>query len=637
MSCHEAPAGLATANPLAAVVGDLTIALAGNPNAGKTTVFNALTGMRQHVGNWPGKTVALKAGVCQHNQLTINVVDLPGTYSLAAYSPEEVIARDFIVEAHPEVVINVVDATNLERNLYLTVQLLELGAPVVLALNMTDELRRQGTTIDLAALSSALGHITVVQTAANHGDGLRQLLDETVRVARPAGGGAAAEPSGALAPAAFQVDYGQAVEQQLQCLTARMAESSFDTGGYPARWLATKLLEGETNILTWAERRPGHEPILAQARSSAAHLRSVCGDEPDLLLADRRYGYINGLVRQALKRRVSNRLTWTQHVDDIVTHRWLGLPIFFGVMYLVFHLVMNVSAPYLHWMDGVINGPIAHWLGALLAAVSAPGWLRSLAINGVLPGVGGVLVFVPGLVVLYFFLSMMEDSGYLARAAFVMDRPMRVVGLHGKSFIPMILGFGCGVPAIYATRTITSRRDRTLTALLVPLMSCSARLPVYVVFGLAFFGQQASLVIWTMYAVGIVVAMLAGLAFSRSLLKPDATSAFILELPPYRWPALKGVLINMWDNTMGFVHKASTTILAVSILLWVLLNLPWGVVKPQDSYFGRVSAFIAPVFAPLGFGQWQTAGALISGFVAKEVVVSTLSQVYVGDRADVTV
>ncbi len=440
-------------------------------------------------------------------------------------------------------------------------------------------------------------------------------------------------PGAVSTPAAFQVDYGHEVEEHIRHLTAQITAGGFDAGGYPTRWLAITLLEGEPDILAWAERRPGNESLLAQARASAARLRSLYGDDPDLVLADRRYGFINGLVRQVLRRRVADRLTWTRRVDDIVAHKWLGLPIFFAVMYLVFHLVMNVSAPYLHWVDGVINGPVARWLGALLAALNAPAWLHSLAMNGVVAGVGGVLVFVPGLLILYFFLALLEDSGYLARAAFVMDRLMRVVGLHGKSFIPMILGFGCGVPAIYATRTLASRRDRTLTALLVPLMSCSARLPVYVVFGLAFFGPRASLVIWTLYALGILVAILAGLVFTRTLLKPDATSAFVLELPPYRWPALKGVLINMWDHTVGFVHKAGTTILTVSILMWLLLNLPWGVAEPRDSYFGRISVFVAPAFAPLGFGRWEAAGALVSGFVAKEVVVSTLSQVYVGDRA----
>jgi ferrous iron transport protein B len=437
------------------------------------------------------------------------------------------------------------------------------------------------------------------------------------------------------APSAFHLDYGHSVEDVVQRLTIALTQTEMNLGGYPARWLAIKLLEGEADIIARVQQFPDSGPALALARELAEHLRAEHNDDPDLILADRRYGFINGLVRQVLRRSPSDRLALTQRIDDIVTHQWLGLPIFFAVMYLVFYLVMNASAPYLDWVDGVINGPVARGLAALLSALHAPAWLHSLMIDGVVAGVGSVLVFVPGLLILYFFLALLEDSGYLARAAFVMDRFMRVVGLHGKSFIPMILGLGCAVPAIYATRTIASRRDRLVTALLVPLMSCSARLPVYVVFGLAFFGERADLVIWALYALGILAAILAGMVFTRTLLKPDVTSAFVLELPPYRWPSLTGLLIHMWDRTSGMVRKAGTTILAVSVVMWLLLNLPWGVADPRESYFGRVSAVIAPAFEPLGFGRWEAAGALVSGFVAKEVVVSTLSQMYVGGQAEV--
>ncbi|GAB4465087.1 MAG: hypothetical protein Kow0070_27310 [Anaerolineales bacterium] len=428
----------------------------------------------------------------------------------------------------------------------------------------------------------------------------------------------------------FQLDYGGKIEREIARLIAAFDELHFDTGRYPKRWLALKLLEADEDILQRVSSRPNGERVIALAQQGAAHLKDMLGDDVDLLTADRRYGYINGVVRQSLQRPLVNRLTLTDRVDDIVTHKWLGLPVFFLVMYIVFRLVIDVSSPFLDWTDAVINGPIARWLRLLLDLVSAPAWMHSLVIDGIVAGVGGVLVFVPGLLMLYFFLALLEDSGYMSRAAFVMDRFMRVVGLHGKSFIPMILGFGCAVPAIYATRTIPSRRDRVLTALLVPLMSCSARLPVYVVFGLAFFGARAGTVIWAMYALGIVVAMLAGMVFTRTILKPDVTSAFVLELPPYRQPALKSVLIHMWENTREFVRKAGTTILLASVVMWTLLNLPWGVSDQRDSYFGKVSGAISPVFAPLGFGNWETGGALVSGFMAKEIVVSTLSQVYVG-------
>ena len=428
----------------------------------------------------------------------------------------------------------------------------------------------------------------------------------------------------------FRLDYGGKLEREIARVTAAFDEMRFDTGRYPKRWLAIKLLEKDADILERVQTMKSGAEIIALAKARAVHVESMLGDELDLLTADRRYGYINGVVRQSLHRPLMDGLTFTDRVDNIVTHKWLGLPVFFAVMYIVFRLVIDVSAPFLDWTDAVINGPLANWLSILLDLVLAPSWIGSLVIDGIVAGVGGVLVFVPGLLILYFFLALLEDSGYMSRAAFVMDRFMRVVGLHGKSFIPMILGFGCAVPAVYATRMIASRRDRVLTALLVPLMSCSARLPVYVVFGLAFFGARAGTVIWGMYAVGIIVAMLAGMVFSHTILKPDVSSAFVLELPPYRQPAVKSVLIHMWENTRDFVRKAGTTILTVSIVMWLLLNLPWGVTNQRDSYFGKVSAAVAPVFAPLGFGNWETGGALVAGFMAKEIVVSTMSQIYLG-------
>ncbi len=434
-----------------------------------------------------------------------------------------------------------------------------------------------------------------------------------------------------ISPSLFQLDYGGKIEREIANILARFEELNFDTGRYSKRWLAIKLLEKDEEILARVQSMRDGEMLIAFARERAQHIEFILGEDFDLLTADRRYGYINGIVRQALHRPLMDRITLTDRVDNVVTHKWLGLPIFFAVMYIIFRLVIDVSSPFLDWTDSVINGPIAHWLSFLLDLVRVPSWIHSLLINGIVAGVGGVLVFVPGLLILYFFLALLEDSGYMSRAAFVMDRFMRIVGLHGKSFIPMILGFGCAVPAIYATRTIASRRDRLLTALLVPLMSCSARLPVYVVFGLAFFGARAGTVIWAMYALGIVVAMIAGIVFTRTILKPDVTSAFVLELPPYRQPALKSVIIHMWENTREFIRKAGTVILWASIAMWILLNLPWGVVNQRDSYFGRFSAGISPVFVPLGFGNWETGGALVSGFMAKEIVVSTMSQIYLGN------
>jgi len=428
----------------------------------------------------------------------------------------------------------------------------------------------------------------------------------------------------------FRLDYGGKIEREIARIIASFEENKFDIQHYPQRWLAIKLLESDADILERVRAMPNGAQVIKLAQQGAEKIKSMLGDEVDMLTADHRYGYINGVVRQALHRPHIDRITLTDRVDDIVTHKWFGLPFFFAIMYVMFRLVIDVSAPFLDWTDAIINGPIAHLFSYLLNLALAPAWIHSLIIDGIVAGVGGVLVFVPGLLILYFFLALLEDSGYMSRAAFVMDRFMRVVGLHGKSFIPMILGFGCAVPAIYATRTIASRRDRILTALLVPLMSCSARLPVYVVFGLAFFGSHAGTVIWAMYALGILIAMLSGMVFTRTLLKPDASSAFVLELPPYRQPSLKSVLIHMWENTREFVRKAGTVIFAASVIMWLLLNLPWGVTNQRDSYFGIVSGAISPAFAPLGFDNWETGGALVTGFIAKEIVVSTMSQIYIG-------
>ena len=387
----------------------------------------------------------------------------------------------------------------------------------------------------------------------------------------------------------FRLDYGGKIEREIAHLVAAFEEMNFDTGRYSRRWLAIKLLEKDADILERVKRMPNGETASSPLQRNAPDMsKSMLGDDFDLLTADRRYGYINGVVRQSLHRPLIDRLTLTDRIDNIVTHKWLGLPVFFAVMYIVFRLVIDVSAPFLDWTDAVINGPIAHWFSFLLDLIAAPAWMHSLRHRRGRRRRRRRAGLCAGTVDPVFLPRPARRLGYMSRAAFVMDRFMRVVGLHGKSFIPMILGFGCAVPAIYATRTIASRRDRILTALLVPLMSCSARLPVYVVFGLAFFGARAGTVIWAMYALGIVVAMLAGMVFTRTILKPDVSSAFVLELPPYRQPAFKSVLIHMWENTREFVRKAGTTILIASLVMWILLNLPWGVTDQREFVFWKI-------------------------------------------------
>ena len=612
----------------------ITLALAGNPNTGKSTVFNALTGLQQHVANWPGKTVEKKEGLCTRvSGVEMTIVDLPGAYSLSAYSPEEIIARDYILQEHPQVVVNVVDALNLERNLYLTVQLLEMGANLVLAINMLDSATAAGLQIDYARLAALLGGIPVVPLTARRGIGLDELLACVLSAAQ--------QPRGRPP---FQLDYGREIEAEIAQVCAVSKQNSASALLEPApgadqqaaagwavllpRWRAIKLLEGEGDVLEQAAPAADRQAVQQAVQRSQGRLRQFFGDDVDIAITDQRYGFVRGAARQITRQAGPGRLDLTDRIDGVVTHRWLGIPFFLAMMYLIFHLVQNVSTPYLDWVDGVINGPLAHGVSALLSQLHAPAWLQSLLVDGVLAGVGSVLAFVPGLLVLYFFLSLLEDSGYMARAAFVMDKAMAWIGLHGKSFVPMILGFGCAVPAIYATRTLENRRDRILTALLVPLMSCSARLPVYVVFGLAFFRQQSGTLIWALYATGIAVAALAGLLLSKTVLRQQADSAFVLELPPYRLPTWHSVRVHMWANVSDFVRKAGSLIFVASLLIWLLLNLPWGVQDQRQSLFGQISHAIAPALTPAGFGRWDAAGALVTGLVAKEVVVSTLAQIY---------
>ena len=431
----------------------------------------------------------------------------------------------------------------------------------------------------------------------------------------------------------FRINYGNDIETEIEQLTGLIEQLPELTAQFKSRWLAIKLLEDEADILKRVEQLPDGASLLAQACRSRNRIQSVYGDSVDIAIADARYGFIHGLTRQVVDTSQVNRYTLTDRIDRIVTNRILGLPIFLVVIYVMFKLVVDVSAPFLDWVDAVIGGPLSHWASRLLTLVAAPAWLQALVLDGVIAGVGGVLVFLPGLFVLYFFLTLLEDSGYMARVAFLMDKVMSFTGLHGKSFIPLILGFGCAVPAIYATRTLENERDRIATGLLVPLMSCSARLPVYVVFGLAFFPRHADLLITGLYLFGILLAAGVGLIFSQTILKNNPKAMFALELPPYRLPTFKGLLLHTWEKSKEFVHKAGTVILIVSVILWFLMNLPWGVENPRHSLFGQVSATAAPIFAPAGLDKWEVSGSLVTGFIAKEVVVSTMSQIYVGEAA----
>lgn len=590
-----------------------TIALAGNPNAGKSTLFNALTGSHQHVGNWPGKTVAKKEGRLKIRNQEIVVVDLPGTYSLTAFSLEEVIARDFIITDSPNAVIIVVDAANLERNLYLVVQLLEMGVPLILALNMTDIAESRGIKINDPLLSQKLGGVPVVRTVGNREIGLDALKSTIVEISKRQN-----------APQ-IQIPFGSHLENEINSLAEMCSQEK-----HP-RWLAIKLLEGDENILAQAD-----TTLVEAAKMAVNRIQDTANEEVEILIADARYTFIGELVQEVVSRPEADVMTFSDKLDRILTHRWLGLPIFLTFMWLVFQFTANVSAPYLDWVDGVVNGLIAHRTLALTAASGlADTWFESLLVDGVIGGVGGVLTFVPVLLALYLAIAILEDTGYMARAAFVMDRLMQGLGLHGKSFLPLLVGFGCTVPAIYATRTLENETDRKITGFLATFMSCGARLPVYVIFGTAFFGTSSGNLVFAMYLTGIGVAIGTSLVLTRVAFRNKPVPPFVMELPPYRAPNVRTVLRHMWERTMGFVKKAGTVILGASIFIWLMMAIPVGEgsfneVEAKDSLLGQTSQIAAPVFTPAGFENWESVSALVTGFVAKEIVISTMNQVYTG-------
>lgn len=426
------------------------------------------------------------------------------------------------------------------------------------------------------------------------------------------------------------ITYSPAIEAEIQHLVSELGPVN---GRYPHRWLSIQLLEGDDSLLATLDDTARNE-VGAALKESQTRLQAIYGEDLDIAITDARYNYVHELARQVVDGSPASILSLSDRIDRIVTHKWLGIPIFLALMYLVFNLVQNVSAPYLDYIDGLINSPLTQWVKAFLSLLHSPAWLISLVTDGVMAGVGGVLVFLPGLLVMYMALAALEDSGYLARAAFVTDRIMSKLGLHGRSFVPMILGFGCNVPAIYATRTIESKQARLLTGLLIPFMSCSARLPVYVIFGLAFFPQNGDFVIWALYMLGIIMAALVGIILSNTVFKDSPPGILIMEMPAYRLPSIKRMAAYAWEQSASFIHKAGTFILAGTVIFWALLHLPWGVDKPQESYFGQVSQAAAPLFGLAGFGEWEKSGALLTGMLAKEMVVSTLSQVYIGEAAD---
>jgi ferrous iron transport protein B len=598
----------------------IRVAIAGNPNSGKTSLFNLLTGMHQHVGNWPGVTVERKTGQLEHAGYLIEVVDLPGTYALTAYSLEERIARDFILEERPDVVVNVVDTANLARHLLLTVQLLETGVDVVVALNMWDEFQRTGARLEEARLEALLG-VPVVATVGHRGQGRAPLLGAILALAEERHARHRHVP----------VSYGPLFEPQVQELSARLATLTRAPLDLPPRYLAVKLLEGDDALAALLfNRLPEARPLLGEVADRRERIRRDAGREPALLAREGRSGFITGLLHEVLRAPVAvpavDRMALSRRLDGILTHRWLGLPIFALFMWLLFNLTFTLGAAPkagLAWL-------VARVGDALSIALPA-GWPRALLVDGILAGVGAVIVYLPNILLLFLGIAVLEATGYMARAAFLMDRLMHLLGLHGQSFIPMLMGFGCSVPAVMATRSLHNPRDRILTALLIPHMSCSARLPVYILFAGAFFPHHAGTVVALIYLFGIVVAVALGKLFSSTLFRRERT-AFVMELPPYRWPTVRGLFLHAWQRTRLYLRKMGGVILIASVVLWALSVFPGPPVdaaRPAIEYsvMGRLGHWMAPLLAPLGF-PWQLGVTLLSGFVAKEVVVSSLAVLY---------
>jgi len=621
----------------------LKIALAGNPNAGKTTLFNALTGAHHKVGNYPGVTVEKREGSVRRGGREYRFVDLPGIYSLTAYSLDEVVARDFILDEAPDLIVDVLDSTNLERNLFLCLQFQELGIPVVGALNMSDEAQAKGIDIDEKALGAVLG-LPMAKTVGPKGGGIDRLLD---LIDEAAGAGDGADKT---------IRYGSEVEDRLEPLERLIASDARFASRFPPRWLAVKLLEKDAKAYERLADHPKAAEIGRLAKSSIDWLEKHYAKDAEIVISEQRYGYIHGAVKESVRIVKKPNFSLTESIDKVIMNRFLALPIFVAVLWGVFKLTFALGEYPMAWFESFFG-----WVSELALAAIPEGFLRSLLVDGIIGGVGGVFSFVPLIVILFFLLSILEDVGYMSRAAFATDKVLHAFGLHGQSVFPMMLGFGCSVPAIMAARTLKSRRDRIVTILVIPFMSCGAKLPVHVLFAAAFFPKRASEMVMLIYAIGVALSLVSAWALRKTALRGDPTP-FVMELPPYRAPTLRGVLWHVWEKTWHYVKKAGTVILASAILIWAITSFP--VSEPSEaeleslaaafsaehpeaapeeleayletaaaeyslerSAAGSIGKFIEPAFRPLGF-DWKIGVASVTGFAAKEVVVSTLGILY---------
>lgn len=630
----------------------IQIALVGNPNAGKTTIFNCLSGLRERVGNYSGVTIDAKTAIISYKDYRLEITDLPGTYSLSSYSPEEVFVRNHILQEMPDVIVNIVDATNLERNLYLTTQLIDMDIRIVMALNMYDELQQQGRKINHQMLGNLLG-FPVVPTIGKSGKGINELLDMVISMFE---GKYSSERH-------IHINYGTEIEKSIRNIQSniRISENDFLSNIVSTRFLAIKLLEGDQEEISRIRQCKNYKEILSVVGEEIKKLESLTGDTAESAITDAKYGFIDGALLETTSGQLVDKRKLTQKLDAIFTHKWLGLPIFALILWLMFEATFSLGKYPEQWIgDGV--SLLSSWITGLMQ----PGMLRDLLADGIIEGIGGVIVFLPNIVLLYLFIALMEDTGYMARVVFITDKLMHKIGLHGKSFIPMMMGFGCSVPAIMATRTIEDRKDRLVTMLIIPFMSCSARLPLYILIVSAFFPQHSGSVLFLMYVIGMVVAIATAFLLKKSVLKGQQLP-FVMELPPYRIPTYKVVLLHMWDRAVQYLKKVAGIILVASIIIWALGYFPvqtqaeqayqqrkqelekislqnpkqneeikdelvklrrnYLLEKQESSYIGRLGKLIQPVMSPLGF-DWKMSVSILAGIPGKEIVVSTMAVLY---------
>ncbi|MBP5518255.1 MAG: ferrous iron transport protein B [Bacteroidales bacterium] len=624
---------------------EITVALVGNPNCGKTSLFNRASGSHQRVGNYSGVTVDAVKGKMYYKGYRFTLIDLPGTYSISAYSPEEKYVRHSIVNDKPDVILNVVDSSNLERNLFLTTQLIDMNLRMVIALNMFDELEHRGDTLNYKELEKLLG-VPMVPTVSVTGKGIAELFNTIIELYEEGDEIEATDASGKYPLQKnrkdssskdsvigilkhIHINHGPVIEKSIDALREEIYKNPNAMDEYTPRYIAIRILQKDKEIEKVLDTFSNKDEILAARDREAKAIERELGDSPENAIMDAKYGFIDGALRETYRRgeRKPGK-TLTEKIDNIVTSRWLGFPIFLIAMYLIFQATFSIGQ---YPMDWIGNG--VDWIGQKVGTLMNDGWLKDLIVDGIITGVGGVLVFLPNILILFFFISILEATGYMARAAFIMDKLMHLIGLHGRSFIPLMMGFGCNVPAVMATRTIENRNARMITILINPLMSCNARLPIYLLLAGIFFPKNAGLVIFCIYLGGVLLAALMAKLFSKFLFNSEETP-FVMELPPYRIPTWKSLLRDTWDKGKQYLHKIATVILIGTLIVWALSYFPTCDPDPaarlEHSYLAMIGNFISPVLAPIGF-HWQESVSLLSGMAAKEIVVSTMNMLYTVD------